>query len=169
MISIREATMQDMPALYALYHACGKVDAGYFEQLLSDGNIVFVASYNGVEAGIGILNWKPRYSLYRKLGIPEIQDLNVVPAMRRKGIASAMIDWCEEKARTKGCDTIGIGVGLTKDFGPAQILYVRKGYVPDGYGVTYDREAISTHATYRIDDDLSLMMVKPLQSSGVRL
>lgn len=162
MTKIRTAGMKDLSHLYALYQACGKADTGYFEQLLSDGNIVLIASHDDVDAGLCVLNWRPRYSLYRKLGIPEIQDLNVVPDMRRKGIASAMIDWCEENARDKGFDTIGIGVGLTKDFGPAQVLYVRKGYVPDGYGVTYDREAVSTHASYRMDDDLSLMMVKPL-------
>lgn len=162
MISIREAGMSDLAQLYALYHACGKADSGYFEHLMGDRNVVLIASFNSVDAGLCVLNWKPRYSLYRKLGIPEIQDLNIVPDMRRKGIASAIIDLCEDKAKAKGCDTIGIGVGLTKDYGPAQILYVRKGYVPDGYGVTYDREAVSTHASYRMDDDLSLMMVKPL-------
>jgi len=162
MISIREATIDDLDILYGIYHASGKKDDGYFETCLKEGCTVLIASLNGEDVAVGLLNWSPRYALYRKLGIPEIQDLNVVPRARRNGVATAMIKWCEGLARSKGKEMIGIGVGLTKDYGPAQILYVRMGYVPDGYGVTCDRETVVTHASYRMDDDLSLMLVKPL-------
>lgn len=162
MISIREGTADDLHIFYGIYKECGKSDDGYFENCLNENCTILIGSFDGDDVAVCLLNWSPRYSLYKKMGMPEIQDLNVVPDARRVGVATAMIKWCEGLARSKGHDMIGIGVGLTKDYGPAQILYVRMGYIPDGYGVTYDREAVVTHASYRMDDDLSLMMVKPL-------
>lgn len=162
MISIRETTKSDIPSLYALYHAMGKRDDGYFENAFEQSITVLVAEYDTIAAGLCLLNWNPRYSLYRKLGIPEIQDLNVLPDSRRNGVGSALVKYCEGLARSKGRDTIGISVGLTKDYGAAQILYARLGYTPDGNGVTYDREGITKGQTYPMDDDMALMLVKPL-------
>lgn len=162
MIEIREATKEDIPVLYTIYGTIGKKDEGYFEQCMGEGVAIFIASVEGSDVGFGLLNWNPRYSLYKKLKIAEIQDLNVLPDARRKGVATAIIKWCEGLARARGHEMIGIGVGLTRDYGPAQILYTKMGYVPDGFGVTHDREAVVTHALYRMDDDLSLMMVKQL-------
>lgn len=162
MIAIREAAAGDIPSLYALYHAIGKKDEGYFENALAHGTTILIACEEGTACGFCLLNWKPRYSLYRRLGLPEIQDLNVIPAHRRKGIATMLIKWCEGLGRAKGCDHIGISVGLTKDYGPAQILYARLGYLPDGNGITYDREPVLFAKPYPVDDDLALMMIKPL-------
>lgn len=162
MINIREAQESDLPELYEVYHACGKADVGYFETCFADDHTVLLAEMEGRNVGVGILNWKPRYSLYKRLGIPEIQDLNVIPDARRNGVATFMVEWCEDAARAKGKDMIGIGVGLTRDYGPAQILYARLGFIPDGYGVTYDRVGVTPHDSYRMDDDLSLMLVKSL-------
>lgn len=161
-IQIREAAESDISKLYEIYHACGKADVGYFENCFKEDCTIILASFNGEDVGICLLNWKPRYSLYKRLGIPEIQDLNVVPDARRNGAGRAMIEWCETAALAKSKDMMGIGVGLTREYGPAQILYTKLGYIPDGYGVTYDREGVTPHESYRMDDDLSLMMVKAL-------
>jgi len=32
-------------------------------------------------------------------------------------------------------DIVGIGVGLYADYGTAQRMYARRGYVPDGHGL----------------------------------
>ncbi len=162
MIEIREAGREDIPLLYDLYESIGKKDDGYFEHVFAGQCDVLIASWNCENCGFCILNHAPRYTLYRRLNIPEIQDLNVLPSQRRRGIATAMIKWCEGKARGMGHEQIGISVGLFKDYGAAQILYVRLGYVPDGNGVTYDREGVVPYKSYMIDDDLSLMMIKDL-------
>jgi hypothetical protein len=39
---------------------------------------------------------------------------------------------------------VGLGVGLYNDYGNAQKLYIKKGYVPNGYGVTYNYQAVIT-------------------------
>ena len=161
-IEIREATREEIPLLYSLYASVGKKDDGYYEQAFEENVTILIGSDDGIDCAMCFLNFTPRYSYYKRLGIPEIQDLNVVATHRRKGIATAMIKWCEGLARARGCDLIGIAVGLFKDYGPAQILYVRLGYIPDGNGITYDREGVKPHGAYLVDDFLSLMMIKQL-------
>ncbi|PZQ45774.1 MAG: N-acetyltransferase [Micavibrio aeruginosavorus] len=162
MIAIREGTKYDIPALYALYAQIGKKDDGYFEHAFEAGAVPVLAHEGEALCGFGLLNWSPRYSLYKRLGIPELQDLNVIAERRRQGIAQKIITYCEDVARARGCEMMGLAVGLTKDYGPAQILYAKLGYIPDGNGVTYDREGVRSNATYPLDDDLALMLVKTL-------
>jgi GNAT superfamily N-acetyltransferase len=162
MISIRTANRSDISLLYSFYDSIGKKDDGYFERSLDEKCDVLIASIQGTPCGFCLLNWAPRYALYRTLEIPEIQDLNVIPQYRCQGVATALIKWCEGSAKAKGKTMIGIGVGLTRHYGPAQILYARLGFVPDGFGATYDREAIEPYRLYRMDDDLSLMLIKEL-------
>lgn len=164
---IRPASSGDANALYGLYGLIGHKPDGYFERCLEEQEegrrIVLIAEMDGEAAGYGMLNWEPQYALYKKLGIPEIQDLNVVPAFRRRGAATAMIHHCEALARERGCTQIGISVGLYAGYGPAQRLYVSLGYVPDGYGVTYDRQPVAPMEMRPVDDDLCLMMVRDLE------
>lgn len=162
MVKVREAQESDIKTLYKLYELIGKKDTGYFEECFNHGSTILLAALDDEDVGFCILNWKPRYSLYKTLAIPEIQDLNVVPDARRNGAATKLIEQCEALAITEGKNAIGISVGLTRDYGAAQILYIQKGYVPDGYGVTYDREGVQSHRSYPLDDNLSLMMIKPL-------
>ena len=162
MIELREASKDDIPALYALYDCVGKKDDGYFEHAFAARAVPVMAYLEGELSGFALLNWHPRYSLYRKLDIPEIQDLNVVPAKRRRGIARAIVEYCEYKAKARGCALMGIAVGVTKDYGPAQIMYSKMGYMPDGNGATYDRQGVQANMTYTLDDDFALMLVKPL-------
>jgi hypothetical protein len=46
--------------------------------------------------------------------------------------ARALIKWLENLASQEGYNEIGIGVGLYRDYGPAQQLYFQLGYIPDG-------------------------------------
>ena len=164
---ISKADERDIPSLYKLAEAMADVkEPGFFERCLAEQGAskrdVLIARHNDVPAGFAMLYWKPSYALYKRLGIPEIQDLNVAPEMRRQGVGAALIGYCESLARTKGCEQIGIAVGLDSSYGAAQRLYVRLGYVPDGYGITYDRQPVSHGEIRPVDGDLCLMMIKDL-------
>ncbi|HEY8191122.1 MAG TPA: GNAT family N-acetyltransferase [Alphaproteobacteria bacterium] len=164
---ISQATEDDGATLYALIVAMGFTkEQDYFERCLDDqaagGRTILLARHGGQAAGYAMLNWKPPYALYKRLGIPEIQDLNVVPEMRRCGVATALIRHCEDLARGKGLSDIGISVGLDSGYGAAQRLYVKLGYIPDGHGVTYDRQAVKWGEIRPIDDDLCLMLLKKM-------
>lgn len=166
-ITIRLLGDSERPLLAGLVDKLGhNFDAAYFDGCFEKqqaGTLdIYMALYRGEPAGYCLLNWQPKYGLFQKLGIPEIQDLNVVRALRRKGIGTSMISYCEDKARQKGNHQIGIGVGLGSSFGAAQRLYVKMGYVPDGSGVTYDRKQLAYGDLRPNDEQLCLMMLKSL-------
>ena len=166
-IRIIPAGQDDIPRLDALVDVLGYYNApGYFERCIAEQNegkrAVFIAMLGGKDVAYAMINWQPGYAPFRRLNIPEIQDINTISAARRQGVATALIRHCEDAAREKGFSEIGIGVGLHSGYGNAQRLYVKLGYVPDGAGVTYDREPVTPIEMRPIDDNLSLMMLKSL-------
>lgn len=157
----------DVRELYRIAAEAGlRQEPGYFERCLVERDegkrLVLVAERAGEGVGCAQLIWQPVYPPFRKLGIPEIQDLNVVPAARRQGIGAALIDACEARARSVGKTEIGIGVGLYPAYGAAQRLYARKGYLPDGAGVCHDDVPVRAGEWRAVDDLLTLKMLKIL-------
>jgi ribosomal protein S18 acetylase RimI-like enzyme len=120
-----------------------------------------VASVGSQIAGYVTVGWRSDYLPFRDAGIPEIQDLNVLPAFRRQHVGTALMDAAESAIRARG-DTAGLGVGLYGEYGPAQLLYLRRGYLPDGRGLAYGFVTVAPGATVRVDDDLTLMMTRAL-------
>lgn len=166
-INIRALARDDSAALYALVDKLGhKRDISYLERCferIGEGDLnIFVAAYGNEDAGYCVLNWAPKYGLFKSLGVPEIQDLNVMREYRRKGIGTALIRHSEAMAREKSYESMGIGVGLHSSYGAAQRLYVKLGYIPDGNGLTYDRQQLAFGDLRPNDDLLCLMMIKPL-------
>lgn len=165
--TVKCATKQDIPTLRMMAEDIGKpFEIDYFEnclELQNKGERDVLIAYSGeAPVGYAMLSWSPKYAPFKRLGIPEIQDLNVLRAQRRQGFATQIIEWCEDKARKKGKDMMGIGFGLHSSYGPAQRLYVRLGYVPDGEGANYDRKQIAFGDFKPVDDDLCLMLIKDL-------
>lgn len=163
MMTFRILTAGDIPALDAL--TAGHIaESGYFAESLTEqeaGKRQVLLCFRGETlAGYAHLNFFPKYAPFHRLGIPEIQDLFVHPDFRRQGVGEALVKACEDAARRAGKTEVGIGVGVAGNFGPAQRLYVRLGYVPDGAGVVFDREGVSGGEMRPIDDRLCLMLVK---------
>ena len=103
----------------------------------------------------------PDYAHFRKHDIPEIQDLNVLPQYRRMKAGTMLVERAEETVRAKRA-RVGIGFGLYSEYGPAQRMYVRRGYVPDGQGVHYRNSKVTPAEKVSVDDDLVLFLVKEL-------
>lgn len=94
-------------------------------------------------------------------GVREIADLSVMPDVRRHGAASALLDAAEALvAQTER--KVGIGVGLDESYGPAQRLYVKRGYVPDATGAWFGPTQVRSGATVTAGDDLVVYLSKPL-------
>jgi len=164
---IRQAVVDDIQKLRDMAVTMKAVkDADYFDLAMehqgAGHRLVFIAEHEGQAVGYCMLSWVPKYAFFKTLGFPEIQDLNVLPDFRKRGIASAMIAHCEGLAQKKGLEHMGIGVGLDASFGAAQRLYVKLGYVPDGNGVTHDRKQVAAGEFRPVDDNFCLMMVKEL-------
>lgn len=147
-----------------------KREERYFETCLDlqDQKLreVLLIIHNGEICGFCHYNRNSKYQPFRSLKIPEIQDIYISKDCRRNGLATSMIEYCENKAREEGHDLIGLGVGLYADYGKAQKLYAKLGYQPDGCGIVYDRVAIEPGKSYSVDDDLCLMMIKELKPAA---
>lgn len=163
-ITLRIAEDKDIPALYGVATAMKAAhEEKYFERCFAEGKRTVIAAVSS-EGMLGyvILNRDPPYPPFRRLGIPEIQDLNVIPAARKRGIGSSLVAWCEDHAKKEGRQEVAISVGLYARYGAAQRLYVRRGYVPDGAGVSYDDVPVAPGEMRAVDDLLTLKLVKSL-------
>ena len=108
--------------------------------------------------------WQSNYADFRSRGIPLVHQVAVAGPFRRQGVATRLMDAAEQLARDRGIDTLGISVGLFDDYGPAQRLYGRRGYVPDGRGACQGQRPLRKGVLVTIDDDLIIWLTKDLAS-----
>lgn len=137
--------------------------AAHFEDYLAEQEqgkrVVLVAYLKGDFAGYVTIKWQSDYPPFAEKGIPEINDLRVLPAFRRRGIGSALVDEAERRVFERS-PRVGIGVGMYADYGPAQRMYVLRGYVPDGRGLCHKSESVTPGEYVPVDDDLVLYFIK---------
>ena len=167
-VTIRDIEMADIEALTAAEQAQGwhwattEKTASRLPARDAGECIVMVCEYEGQPAGYVSLYWNAPAGAFKNMNIPEIVDFNVLIKYRRKGLGHTMMNVCEQLAATK-CDKICLGVGLYRDYGTAQRMYVKRGYVPDGSGVWYGDENIDPGKDVCNDDDLMLFLSKDLR------
>lgn len=166
-LSIEVLTLSEVEGFFALIDALAfSHHRDYYERCFERQKLgellIILARAENVLCGYTLLNWQPKYPYFKKCGLPEIQDLNVLRQFRRRGVGEALIQYCENLASDRGHEEMGIGVGLDSSFGAAQRLYARLGYIPDGTGVTYDRKQVAAGEFRPIDENLCLMMTKKL-------
>lgn len=124
--------------------------------------ITFVALMGSDVAGLVNLIYESEYPFFKENNIPEINDLLVHPKFRRHSIGKLLV--CEaEKEAGKNFKYVGLGVGLYKDYGSAQRLYVKNGYIPDGNGIVYKNKEVEPGNFVFLDDDLLLYFYKKLK------
>lgn len=133
----------------------------YSDEQQAGSRDCWVALVGGRIAGYVTLKWVSEAPGLAGCGTPEIQDLNVLPQFRRRGIGSRLLDCAEEAARSRG-SVVGIGVGLHPGYNAAQRLYVKRGYVPDGLGVTHNGRYVQEGEQVPFDDGLVLHLTKDL-------
>lgn len=126
---------------------------------LSEQRTTFLAVVQGKFAGWGHLVYVCDYSFFREHGIPEIQNFDVIPPYRRRGVGTQLMDAIEEFAFTK-FDVIGIGFGLYAKDGVAQKMYVKRGYIPDGRGLMSHNEPVFPGHHVLAGDALVLLLTK---------
>ncbi|KAB8126004.1 GNAT family N-acetyltransferase [Gracilibacillus oryzae] len=126
---------------------------------LSQERTTFLALDNKRFVGWGHLVYKSEYAFFMENGVPEIQNFDVIPPYRKRGVGSTLIDTIERFAFDT-YDVIGIGFGLYADYGAAQRLYIKRGYIPDGRGIMYNNLPVEPGSLIRADDDLALFLTK---------
>jgi GNAT superfamily N-acetyltransferase len=134
----------------------------YYQDQKEGIRTVGVIDHDQEILGYGSLLRKSQCLSFKEKHIPEISAIWIDEGFRRHGLGTALIEWLENLARKEGFSRIGIGVGLYSDYGPAQRLYFKLGYIPDGNGITYKGEVTVPGKDYPLDDDLILWLVKNL-------
>jgi len=71
------------------------------------------------------------------------------------------MDAAEQLIATRATQA-GITVGLFAEYGPAQRLYAKRGYVPDGRGACQGLRPLTPGETVTVDHDLILWLTKAL-------
>lgn len=92
---------------------------------------------------------------------PEIADFNVFEKYRKKGIGNVLLDEIEKEAK-KNYKVITLGVGIHKEYGPAQRIYIKRGYIPDGTGAWYNDKNIDVNEACLNNNNLILYLSKNL-------
>ena len=165
-LDIRAIRASDCEAIHQAFVAQGwkKPAAQYYEYLefQSKGiRDILVATIDEEFAGYLTINWTSHYPPFKTQGIPEVVDFNVLKKFQRKGIGTALMDEAENRI-SRVSRYAGIGFGVTKDYGAAQILYIKRGYIPDGQGMLLDGQLLPYGTQVEISDDLVFCLLKRL-------
>lgn len=166
-VLIRSLHETDPPIISAAFSTIGwdKPVAQFWRYLAEEAagvRICLVATVDSRFAAYVTVNLQPSYPGFVDMKIPEIQDLNVLPAFRRKGIATRLLDRAEAEIACR-FSVVGIGVGLHPGYNAAQKMYATRGYVPDGRGITYRDRYVREGEQVVLDDDLVLHLTKRLR------
>lgn len=140
-----------------------------FERYRSEqdrGEREVLIAFEGSEfAGYITVSWTPTYQPLAATGTPELQDLNVLPAFRRRGIGTRLVAAAEAVVRNRS-DRVGIAVGLHPGYNAAQRLYAVLGYIPDGNGITVAEHSVAEGESVVLDDDVVLHLEKTFANAS---
>ncbi len=166
-IVIREMTANDCSVIAAAFEAQGwdkplSQYRGYWEESLAGKRDILLAEYQQQFAGYVTIVWESDYPPFYQAHIPEIVDFNVLLKYQRRKIGTALMDVTETRIAERS-PVVGIGVGLHNDYGAAQILYVKRGYVPDGRGLFYQGRHPGYGEQVEVGHELTLYLTKRLR------
>ena len=134
----------------------------YYREQANKVRDVYVAFVDGEFAGYLTICWTSNYGPFREKNIPEIVDFNVLPKFRKQGVGTQLMNQAESEI-AKVSPVAGIGVGMDSDYGAAQRLYVKRGYIPDGRGLRYRGHYPAYGEKITMGDDLALYLTKDLK------
>ena len=130
----------------------------YFKEQESGEREVLVAEVEGAVAGDITILPSAKHGPFAEV-YPELSDFNVFEPFRNQGIGNQLLEEAEKRVKVVS-SKVTLGVGLHLGYGPAQRLYIRRGYIPDGTGVWYRNQPLEMNATSQNNDDLVLYLVK---------
>ena len=162
MRSLVEADIDELADVFAGWPKKREMFVRYAALAASGAKDVVVATLDAAIVGYLTIDWTSHYPAFAAAGIPEVVDFNVIATARRHGIGGRLMDEAERRI-AEHSPIAGIGVGMYADYGSAQRMYVKRGYVPDGAGLVVDGIAPAPGSTIVLDDAPALMFTKTLQ------
>ena len=156
-LKIHQVTREELPAViewFATSYYDNRKDAeAHFADHFDGQGATFVATCGEDIAGYITVALKARIK-----DIPCIVNFVVFEPYRRRGLGSRLMDTAEGYL-AKGADQVVLWVPIIERYGPAQRLYAKRGYIPDGDGVVKHGVPVGEEETHRIDEDLLLCLV----------
>ena len=135
--------------------------ARYFLEQESGEREVLVAEIDGAVAGYVTILPSAKHGPFAEV-YPELSDFNVFEPFQNQGIGNLLLEEAEKRVKLIS-DKVTLGVGLHSGYGPAQRLYMKRGYIPDGTGVWYQNQPLEMNATIQNNDDLVLYLSKKFE------
>ena len=164
-IDIRAMNYDDIPLICKADDDESERNIAYLNNQLKNQDkhecSALIALYNGKVAGYVFLYYQCRWGGLANQNIPSVVDLIVFKEYRQKGIATHLMNVAEDIAKRHG-NKVYLDVCLSSEYGPAQRLYIKRGYIPDGKGVYYEERVCETDAICKNNDELTLCLVKEL-------
>jgi GNAT superfamily N-acetyltransferase len=143
----------------------GKAEARrYLADHAEPGGASLVAACGRDVVGYVAIVWESNFAGFRDRGIPLVHQVAVAGPFRRQGVATLLMDAAEQLARERGITMLGVTVGLSGEYGPAQRLYGHRGYMPDGRGACQGQRPLRKGMQVTTDDDLIMWLTKDLVS-----
>ena len=133
--------------------------ARYFLEQESGEREVLVVEIDGAVAGYVTILPSAKHGPFAEV-YPELSDFNVFEPFRNQGIGNQLLERSRKTSQSFVSSKVTLGVGLHLGYGPAQRLYIKRGYIPDGTGVWYRNQPLEMNATSQNNDDLVLYLVK---------
>lgn len=132
----------------------------YFKEQESGEREVLVAEVEGALAGYITILPCAKQGPFAGMA-PELSDFNVFEPFQNQGIGNLLLEEAEKRVKLIS-DKVTLGVGLHSGYGPAQRLYIKRGYIPDGTGVWYQNHQPAMNAVCEDIGDLVLYLSKNL-------
>ena len=132
----------------------------YFKEQESGEREVLVGEVEGTVAGYITILPDAKQGPFAGMA-PELSDFNVFEPFQNQGIGNLLLEEAEKRVRLIS-DKVTLGVGLHSGYGPAQRLYIKRGYIPDGSGVWYQNHQPAMNAVCEDIGELVLYLSKNL-------
>lgn len=164
---IRNMEEADAQVFYDEYTAQGwHPETAYYLMRMKDHDegkcVALTAVYHGHPAGALYVYLTAQEGPFKEKDWPYIIDFSVLQKYQHRGIGNRLMDVAEQIA-AQHADTVCLGVGLCAEYGSAQRIYAKRGYIPDGSGVWYQNKPCVQYKTVcTVDDDLVLYLSKKL-------
>lgn len=103
------------------------------------------------------------YPPFRDAAIPFIQNIEIRYDLRGRGYGGRVLEAVERLIGERSSKA-GICVALFDAYGPAQRLYAKRGYIPDGRGACRRSIPLQRGETITLNDDHLIWLVKELRA-----
>lgn len=164
-ILIRDLGQEDVQKIVDAELALGgEYEKDKYEMRLEDQSlgkaVALVAVYGDEIAGYINVYIESPWGAPARGRYPELVDLCVFKPYRGMRLGTKLMD-VAEKIASKYNSVVYLGVGILSDYGLAQRMYAKRGYIPDGSGTWFNDEMCKSGYKYPVEE-LALYMCKSL-------